>query len=210
MDPRLILPLPPDSPWAAWARPDIRHCEANLPGWIAAPADAWSNLAYLAVGAGLLARGRGAGRALGAIALAVGLASFAFHASYTAAGQALDYLGMYLLAGWLIARGRPRAWAELVAASLLAYALFARLRWPVQTTMIALFAAAAFVEARGRPRAPRLAAFGLLLLAYVCWHLDHTDAFCRPDDHVFQWHAVWHALTAAAFVPLARAHAVLE
>ncbi|MBI3565243.1 MAG: ceramidase domain-containing protein [Elusimicrobia bacterium] len=225
MDPRLIVPLPPGSPWSSWARPDIKHCEANLAGWIAAPADSWSNLAYLAVGAWLLtASAHRRGRTLGAIAVAVGLTSFAFHASYTAVGQSLDYAGMFLLAGWLVARGASRAgwvraegpaWAGTMAAGFAAYAAFWRLRLPVQTVMIALVAAALALEARllavgrGGARGPLGLALALVAAAYACWHLDHADGWCRPDDHLRQWHAAWHVLTAAAFLPLARAHAAL-
>ncbi len=215
MDPRIVTPLPPDSPWAAWARPDIKHCEANLAGWIAAPADTWSNLGYLAVGAWLIARSpKGPGRTLGWISAAVGLCSFAFHASYTAQGQLLDYAGMYLLVGWMLARlavrarwtpHEGRAWAAVVGGSLAAYAALWSLRLPVQSTMTVLVAAAVAWEVKrgdGR-RAPLGTALALIAAAYVCWNLDHADAFCRPGQHRFQWHAAWHILTAASFLPLA-------
>lgn len=221
MDPRDIVPLPPGSPWSPWARPDIKHCEANLAGWIAAPADTWSNLAYLAVGGWLLARAPGrSGRVLGSIAVAVGLCSIAFHASYTAVGQSLDYAGMFLLTGWLLARGAlgagwvrsaGPAWAGVMAVSAAAYGAFWTLRLPVQTVMLVHVAAVVAMEARllalgrgARPR-PLGAALGLVAAAYACWHLDHAEGWCRPDDHLFQWHALWHLLTAASFLPLAAA-----
>ena len=223
MDPRLLAPLPPGSPWSAWARPDIHHCEANLAGWIAAPADSWSNLAYLAVGLWLLRRGsNGPARALGAISVVVGACSFAFHASYTYAGQALDFAAMFLLTGWILARGAVRAgwaaearlaavWAGVVGASLSLFAAFHARGIAVQTIMIAHVAAVAAQEAwlfrSGRPSrsyAPFAAALALVAAACACWRLDHADRFCAPDRHLFQWHAAWHALTAAAFIPLAR------
>ena len=46
---------------------------------------------------------------LGPVSVAVGATSFAFHASYTFAGQVLDYAGMFLLIGWALARGLMRA-----------------------------------------------------------------------------------------------------
>lgn len=223
MDPRLIVPLPPESPWASWARPDIKHCEANLAGWIAAPADTWSNLAYFAAGAWLLRRGtRPAERTLGGVALAIGACSTVFHASYTAAGQALDYAGMFLLTAWLLARAAVRsgwaprtgpAWTGLFAASAAAYALCWALKLPVQTimlvhaTLVVVLEARLALAGRGGPRAPLAAAVAMIATAYAFWRMDHTDRFCRPDDHLFQWHAAWHLLTAAALVPLARFHA---
>src|SRR4051812_24434555 len=109
MDPRIVPPHPAGSPWSGWTLPDIKHCEANLAGWISAPANTWSNLAYFAVGAWILGRSKGRGplsaRGLGAVSLAVGATSFLFHMSYTFAGQFLDYAGMFLLTGWALARG---------------------------------------------------------------------------------------------------------
>jgi hypothetical protein len=223
VDPRLILPPAAGSPWAAWARPDIRHCEANLAGWIAAPADTWSNLGYLAAGLWLLRRTKpGPARALGPIALVVGACSFAFHASYTSAGQVLDYAGMFVLTGWILAFGAVRGgwtararlnavWAAIVAASLGAYWAFRARGIPVQDVMLAHVLAVSALEARlwlsgrgARSYAPFWAAQALIAAAYACWHLDHADRFCDPANHWFQWHAVWHALTAAAFLPLAR------
>lgn len=215
MDPRIILPLAPESPWAAWARPDIKHCEANLAGWIAAPANTWSNLAYLAVGAWLIARSpKAPGRTLGWISVAVGLCSFAFHASYTAQGQLLDYAGMFLLTGWLLARIAVRAhwttregrsWGIVMGASLAAYAVLWTFHLPVQTIMILHVVVVVSLETQlvVENRVPLTAALVLIAAAYICWHMDHSDAYCRPEDHLFQWHAAWHVLTAAAFVPLA-------
>jgi hypothetical protein len=203
VDPRLIPPLPAGSPWSAWARPDIHHCEANLAGWIAAPADTWSNLGYFAVGLWLLRSPKPAERTLGGIALAVGACSFAFHASYTYQGQFLDYAAMFLLTGWLLARGAARIWAAIVAASLALFLVFHALGLPVQTLMLAHVAGLLIRGGMKRDFSFGLA-IGLFAIAYGCWHLDHADGFCRPDDHVFQWHAAWHLITAAAFLPLAR------
>lgn len=220
-------PLPPGCPWSGWALPDIKHCEANLCAWVAAPANAWSNLAYLAAGALILRRARPGGllsaRGLGWVALAVGAASFAFHASYTWAGQVLDYAGMFLLTGWALARallragalderGAAAAWGLLFAASLAALFAFRALGWGVQGVMLAQVLALVSLELRllARRDAPAYgalwAALALVGAGYACWHLDHSGRFCRPDDHLFQLHAAWHGLTAAALALLWRFH----
>ncbi len=202
--------------------PDIKHCEANLGGWITAPANTWSNLAYLAVGVWIWKRANrrealSAG-GLGPVSLAVGATSFVFHASYTFAGQVLDYAGMFLLLGWALARalvraerlderGGKRFWAALVATSLAALFAFRALGWGIQTIVLLQALALAALELElmlTRRDAPSYGSFWLmqllLIAAYVCWHLDHSDLACRPDDHLIQFHAIWHLLTAAAFV----------
>lgn len=228
MNPRLVPPLPAGSPWNGWALPDIKHCEANLGGWIAAPANTWSNLAYVAVGLwiwkksakpGVLSAG-----GLGPVSIAVGVTSFVFHASYTFAGQVLDYAGMFLLIGWALARGLIRAevlseagarrfWAGLFASSMAALLAFRAAGWGIQTIVLVQTLLLAALEIRlmlVKRDAPSYASFWLmqflLIAAYACWHLDHTDFACRPDEHVIQFHAIWHVVTAAAFVAAWRFH----
>lgn len=228
MNPRLVPPLPAESPWSGWALPDIKHCEANLAGWIAAPANTWSNLAYVAVGVWIWNRSakRSALSAggLGPVSIAVGLTSFVFHASYTFAGQVLDYSGMFLLIGWALARGLLRAgllsetgalrfWGALFAASMAGLFAFRAANRGIQTIVLVQAPALVALELRlliARRDAPSYASFWIMLLlliaAYACWHLDHTDLACRPDDHVFQFHALWHVVTAAAFAAAWRFH----
>ena len=221
-------PLPAGSPWCGWALPDMKHCEANLGGWITAPANTWSNLAYIAVG--LWIYKRAAKRALlsagglGPVSVAVGATSFIFHASYTFAGQILDYAGMFLLLGWALARGLIRAdrlsekgaqrfWAGLFTASLAILFAFRALGWGIQTIVLVQALALAALEIRlmlVKRDAPSYASFWLmqllLIVAYGFWHLDHTDFICRPDNHWLQFHAIWHLVTAAAFVAAWRFH----
>ena len=221
MNPRIVLPIAPGSPFHGWAPPDISHCEANLPAWIAAPADTWSNLAYLAVGLWLWRRaardGSSAGSAMGPIAIAVGLCSFVFHASYTFVFQVLDHAGMFIYIvwvlvhgfsrlGWLEAASRRRAYWAGVAASVAALLGLHRLGGPVQAVFGAQAAAAAGLEGwlflkrrEGIDYAPLGATVGLFLLGQFFWHLDHTSLFCRPDDHFLQGHAIWHLITAFCF-----------
>jgi len=75
-------------------------CEADVCGWVTQPANTWSNLGFLVVGLFVvrLARAEGAPRAglLGPIAIATGLASTAFHATSTLAGQLADQSVMFL------------------------------------------------------------------------------------------------------------------
>lgn len=99
MNIRVPTPLPPGCPWSGWALPDLKHCEENVCGWITAPADTWSNLAYIAVGLWLWSRSKreapGPLRWFGPAAVLAGATSFIFHASYTFFFQFFDYVGMF-------------------------------------------------------------------------------------------------------------------
>jgi len=220
MDPRTIIPLPLDSPWSSWARPDIHHCEANLPGWIAAPADTWSNLAYLLVAAWLWRRREEPhARAMAGIVCAIGATSFLFHASYTFFFQVFDYGGMFLYSSWIISLGLRRLgtldgktarllFLGLSAASVALVIGFHSRGWPVQPVFGVQALTAAALEGwlyvkRKEDYGVRqlLLSLALVVAAFAFWNADHTDRFCRPEDHLLQGHAVWHLLTAASFVP---------
>ena len=220
MDPRIIIPLPPESPWFSWARPDIHHCEANGPGWITAPSDTWSNLAYLLAALWIWRhRDEPNARALSGIVLAVGATSFFFHASYTFFFQVFDYGGMFLYSAWILSLGlrrlgrldqrRSRAFFfVLTSGSIGLVVIFHALGIPVQPLFGVQAVGAVGLEAwlylRGgenASRRPLVAAVGLVAAGFLAWNFDHSDWFCRPDDHLFQGHALWHLLTAASFAP---------
>src|SRR5258706_13986144 len=89
-----------------FVKPTIKYCEDNLPSYIAQPANAWSNLAFVFVGVYIFLKSRGHKnpllKFLGPMAVLVGLFSFFYHASFTFIGQFL-YLGsLYLFSSFLI------------------------------------------------------------------------------------------------------------
>ncbi len=220
VDPRNIVPLPSDSPWSSWARPDIHHCEANLSGWITAPADTWSNVAYILAALWIWRRkDEPNARTLAAIVLAIGVTSFLFHATYTFAFQVFDYGGMFLYSGWILSLGLRRLgrlderqarilFAVLAPLSTGLVVVFHSRGVPVQPLFgvqaLAAVALEVWLYFAGREhvdRRPLAAAVALTAAGFVLWDLDHTDWFCRPDDHLIQGHALWHLATAASFVP---------
>jgi len=94
-----IIPVEIGCPWYSWTRPNVHWCEENLCAYITAPANTWSNLAYLFFGILMIREARRMkSRTLllfGPASIITGVSSFAFHASYTYAGQIFDYFGMF-------------------------------------------------------------------------------------------------------------------
>ena len=226
----------PGCPWwdlrATWGEPNIKWCEATLCAWVNEPANAWSNLAYLAVGLWCAWRWRVTGNlSMGRFAWTtslVGVFSFAFHATNNFATQLLDFIGMYVLVFLLVALNLyrmgllPRAWVSRVHVGLtvgctLAIPVMRSLRIPYQLVVLLAVLVIIGTEARLARRAgPHETyrdfwwAVALLTAAAACSVADVTRAWCAPDNHWLQGHAAWHVLSALALLFTARHHARLE
>ncbi|MCA9510284.1 MAG: ceramidase domain-containing protein [Myxococcota bacterium] len=219
--PALAPPLAPGCPWSGFTPPNLDWCERELCAWIVNPADTWSNVAYL-VGALVmwrLARGRADLAHFAPASALVGVFSFAYHMSYTWMLQFFDFVGMFVFCFLVLARnavrlghvapGRERAvW---LGGTALASACVPPLFWsgaPIQATVFVLIVASIAQEAVLWRRGPRAgyaayaAAIALLAAAAAFSAADLSRAWCDPDDHWIQGHAIWHVLSAASLVAL--------
>ncbi|HYV45645.1 MAG TPA: ceramidase domain-containing protein [Myxococcaceae bacterium] len=226
VDASIVEPLQPGCPWAdlnhALGQPNLKWCEATQCAWVTEPANTWSNLAYVAAALVMFAWARrDPRRSLRLMPVAVAFlaaCSFAYHASSTFAFQVFDFLGMFgfLFAPLvlnLIRRGAlppsrgPVAYGALVLLGLTLVFAGRALKLPYQT-LIAFGAAAVIAsELVAMPRAARPASYRdfavavtLLLVAQTLSLLDLTRAWCDPQDHLLQGHAVWHVISAASLV----------
>lgn len=201
-------------------------CEAVHTTGLAQPINAWTSLAFALSGVVvLLPTGEPAHRErilrilLGSGLVAVGGASFAFHATLTRLTEFLDTWSMTALAtvilgGAVVRRGfgRPRV-VVLVGVALLG--LLARILWTwpgSQRVAFGVLLAVAVALEISRTRTPVATfqpqrwlwvALGLLTAAYVLWLLDATGTWCRPASPL-QAHALWQVLGAGAAWCLSR------
>lgn len=201
-------------------------CEAVHTTGLAQPVNAWSSLAFVVAGIiVLLPTGEPAHRErvlrilLGCALVAVGGASFGFHATLTRLGEFLDTwtmaaLATVVLGGALVRRGfgRPRV---MVLLGLALVAMLVRVLWTWPETRRVVFGvilAVAVALEIARTRTPVAAfqpqrwlwiALGLLTAAYGIWLLDVTRTWCDPTSLV-QPHAIWHVVGAGAAWCLAR------
>lgn len=216
--------LEPGCPWYGLSElrlPNVDWCEAQRCATVVAPANTWSNLAYLLVALLLwwLARRSTAPqlRFFAPAAAIVGIASLIYHASYTFVLQVLDFLGMYVFCYLLITLNlrrlgvlRPDDWRrrfwQLVFGTTLLTVAVDFLEVPIQglvfLLIVAIVATELWLRRRGPTRSPHWFALALALLSAGAAFsiLDVTRRWCDPTHPILQGHAFWHVLSALSLV----------
>jgi len=213
------------------------YCEQPGPGIAAQPANAWSNLGFVVVGLLVLADGarrrtgssggrmdtdRRYGRLYGAVAVFLGLGSFAFHGSLRAWGGYVDVQSMHAFLGFVLAYdlARIHGWSWRVfqrwfAGLFAAFSALIALLPPEHgrtlfavLVVVALLVEAAVSSPALRPWAPTpldprrvpwfWAGLASFVAAFAVWNVSRTDGvWCAPDS-LLQGHALWHLLTAVS------------
>jgi hypothetical protein len=203
-------------------------CEVFRPGGIVQPISSWSNFFYLAAGlfilgslslpgaageGNLIRRSRGFAAGFGIAVVCIGLTSLFFHVSLTQFGRWLDYMGMYAFAAYALLYSLTRLRSGGGRAFLVAYvillaalgALWVYLPAGRRVVLGGLILGIVLVEAYAhrvrRPFSIRtrrlIAALACFLAAYAVNMADEAGLICAPES-AWQWHAVWHLLTAAS------------
>lgn len=219
-----------DCPWSKWRPATLHFCEAARCEWIATPAEFWSNISYLLVATLLITQGLRERKGLrsiplrfGLYALIVGVCSSLFHASHTYVFETFDLGAMFFLGIELIIQNLSRlGWIRSVsplplAAMIFVGALFLLLgtegsaRLWIFGSMVAVvlfFEMLIFVRARRLKQAidyaPLIQSMILFGISFGFWIIDYTGLVCRPDDHYWSGHSLWHAVNAACFLTLSR------
>ncbi len=218
-------------PWDCLAPAAMHFCERELCAVIEQPANTWSNLAYVLVGAWIIRLASQAKRSdlavIGWIEIGLGLGSVVFHGTSSHFGAILDMGGMYVFVGYVLVYNLQRFLRARGGEGLSRRAqklLFLGISLGSTGSVVLLgddvgiwvFATEAVLaghfeveilrkhrdpSVRYRPLVYLLAAFAL---AWTFWWFDWLKILCDPDNHVLQGHAVWHVLNSTCFFFLYR------
>lgn len=227
-----MTPFGPSCPWydalQAHGPANVKWCEERVCAWINEPANTWSNLGYLAAGVWIFLQARktrsAVGQFFGAIVFVMGALSFYYHASNNFLTQAFDFLGMYLMAFFLVATnarrlGWPRAgleWIYLAACAAGTWALWPinasgfPIQWTVAITGAVVLVTELAARAKENNRSSLAwfwAAIGTLIVAESFSLADLKRVWCDPTNHWLQGHALWHWIGAAAMIFIYRHYA---
>ncbi|MFN0063810.1 MAG: ceramidase domain-containing protein [Myxococcaceae bacterium] len=206
-------------PWDGYAPATVQFCEARLCSVIVEPANAWSNVGFIVVGAYLLVRAARLGKLpltlIGVTSVLVGVGSFLFHMSGTLIGELIDVSTMLLIGGLMLSLELRRliplktAWhtaavyAGIVAAFEAVLLVFPVLGIALFSTQVALFVFAHLL-CRFREKGTNYRYMRWLFwsfgLGFGIWVLDFSGAACDQNFHLFNGHAAWHLLTAVCML----------
>ncbi|MAF77243.1 MAG: hypothetical protein CME63_15580 [Halobacteriovoraceae bacterium] len=207
-----------------YGAPDIKYCEETLCAFISEPANTWSNMAFVIVGLLIILNFKRltqnqdsnslspALKVYGLNMISVGLTSFFYHLSNNFLTQFFDFLGMYAFGGLLMfyhleQLGKLKSQSlirnyllSFIPFTLIFFALRA-LQLPVQFSVItvALIVLATKIKLVKIYR-PKFKLFFYTLipfaLAVTSQILDINRVACNPQNHIFQFHALWHIFNA--------------
>lgn len=215
-------------------------CEYAQSGLLREPVNTVSNLAFVVSGLAIALQA-GAGRKnwltetpaavllLSAFAIFLGFGSAAMHATQTDPGGEFDLLGMYLVAGFILAQAMRayfgwhwRGFAAVLALAVLFCEALGQYRQPVvpivdyagDAAFALLIALAVLFETmnaklRHVHRQNSWGVYALLsfLAAFAVWNFGRSeDPICRPESWL-QPHALWHLLFALAIYLMFRLYA---
>ena len=209
-----------------FAKPTITYCENNVLSYVAQPANAWSNLAFILIGIYLLFLSRNQKnlllKFLGPMALLIGLCSFFYHASYTFVGQFLDLGSMFLASSYLLVFNLHRLSARfftigktvilffvLVSSSLTVVYFIRPTNFTIGLPIFSLQVLTILIlELQMYKRRTNnyeiqnlLVALALLIAAFIFWNLDFLRLWCNPNTfHLINGHALWHILNSLVFI----------
>ena len=197
-------------------------CEELGEGWLVQPVNAITSFAYVVVGLGVLGDGFRRHRAtvdtwvFAVLLAAVGLGSVAFHGPQPGGARVMHDLPILLVVLYIVARdiellrSHPSRWTLFVPAAVVATGV-TLISVDVGTALTGIgVIAVAGLEAviyRRRLRGPddrrrrrsALVVISVAAIAGATWLLGRTDSPACDPDGGFQFHGLWHVLSAAVF-----------
>ena len=224
-----IIPLLKSCPWGGFSPTSIKYCEENLCALITAPANTWSNLAYFYVAWLIKKNQTTENKTINQLffiaAVATGLGSFLYHASFTSMFQVADFIGMFMFSSLLLTLNLKRL--KLIKnfstnksyflMFLLTTSLFIFFRANLGKTMFSLHLGVILflelilyfkIKTKYQTESIDYKWFKwsvvLFICAYLAWWLDTAHVWCNPQNHFLQGHAIWHIVNAFCFYTMTK------
>lgn len=214
-------------PYQNLVQPTMKFCEDNLCSYITAPANTWSNFAYIFVGIYLiyisLKTKNPFLKLIGPLIIICGLSSGLYHATFTHFFQTFDNGAMFLFSSLLIVMNLNRIKIKGLSISKLIFiyiilnivslAIFVFQKklfginvgitiFVIQLLIVLITEYYCSKKTEIKYKFDNLiTAFAILFIAWTFWWLDFLKIWCNPSTaHFINGHAVWHVLSSLSFI----------
>ena len=219
---RILQPYE-NCPWDQCVPATFDFCEENRCGWVAQPANTWSNIAFVIAGIYLIIRywkDKWAPiKHLPIILIFLGISSGLYHASCIFTFQAADLSSMFLCSVLFLTLNLRRLniinkhqiylffWGLTISSIVIlaVFHKFGRLAFTIQVVSVIITEFMIF-HAKAKNiqffsyYKEMLLGLGSFLIGYIVWILDLKQLITSPENHYFQGHALWHVFCALSLV----------
>lgn len=206
-------------PWSSFTRGSTTFCEASLCSWVESPGIAWAGLVYIAIGIYLYRQNKSLppfSWILGLFpffAVMMGVGSLLYHSSHTLIFQIWDVGAMFLLGNGIllfnleelfkIKKTKKIFWIAIVIELGLFISLQGKSGPIILGILILCFIVTEFFVKRP-DRKFLWVSLGIFAIGGMALWIEHRSGLCNPDNHLFQWHAVWDSCSAFTYLTLYR------
>lgn len=217
------MTIQPGCPWydaqQTLGAPNVNWCEPTVCAVINEPANTWSNLGYILVGIALMRMLRDVKLSYFGVAVFImGALSFAYHATNNYFTQYLDFVGMFLMMGFLLSYNLKRNYPFLlrnfystywfvIAFNLFLFMVFDIFDSPVQKMMLINAVPIIILDLMAGYKENALRHYRFfwltvltLIVAQGFAIMDITRMYCEPTNTWFHGHVLWHILGAFAML----------
>jgi hypothetical protein len=194
--------------------PTIKFAEENICGWIAQPANTFSNISFIIVALIIFSeiKKRALPKTLYGFPITIfiiGLASFFYHASATFIGQFLDFDAIYVFTAYICFLAFSQKYENrlrlLIIALVVTVLIQSLLLWYIPSIRIVIFALELLgflvVEFTNNQKDNNIqylrSALAIFLVSWSIWLLDILHIWdYKPLQHILNGHAIWHIGTS--------------
>ncbi|MBL7666338.1 MAG: ceramidase domain-containing protein [Bacteriovoracaceae bacterium] len=207
--------------WGQWSQATMHFCEAKLCDIIVQPANAYSNLGFVLMGLYLfkIVDRRSLYVLFPISSVLVGITSFLYHASWTFFFQVFDVTSMFTLSALMLSLNLLRLGkigkkslfyfypTVVILSGLLMFFLKGKSgEYIFGTHIIFVLISESILYLKKNQADYSNLKVALLLfgISFFIWNMDAKEIWCRPDNHIWQGHALWHVINAFCFYYLYR------
>lgn len=206
-------------PWSSFTRGSTNFCESSLCSWVESPGIAWAGLVYIAIGIYLYRQNKSSPpsswilRLFPFFAIMMGVGSALYHSSHTLIFQIWDVGAMFLLGTGILLfnlvelfkiKNQKMVFWTTIVIEIGIFIFIQGKSGPIILGILIFFFILTEFFVNRHERKFLWVSLGIFAVGVMALWIEHRSGLCNPDNHFFQWHAVWDSCSAFTYLTLYR------